>query len=108
MFEEITFPLGPRSLEGKWIICAQDWPTIFDVDKSEKYCIDFWVQESKQEASNKTELLINENAIEQEFEVHMDLEMATTFRPGVPLSGKVRLILHFLAHLLLPSWLVIP
>ena len=103
MFEEITFPLGPRSLEGKWIICAQDWPTIFDVDKSEKYCIDFWVQESRQEASNKTELLINENAIEQEFEVHMDLEMATTFRPGVPLSGKVRLISHFLAHL--PSWL---
>ena len=40
MFEEITFPLGPRALKGQWMICA---PDIIDEDKTQNYCIKFYV-----------------------------------------------------------------
>ena len=94
MFDEITFPLGPRSLEGKWLICAQDWPSIFDVEKSEKYCIEFWVEEDSWDdpfhtESNKTELLMDETAIDEALQVKVELEVPKNFRPGVPFGGKV-------------------
>ena len=94
MFDEITFPLGPRSLEGKWLICAQDWPSIFDVEKSEKYCIEFWVEEDYWDdpfhiAANKTELLMDENAIDEALQVKVELEVPKNFRPSVPFGGKV-------------------
>ena len=91
--------MGPRSLEGKWVICAQDWPSIFDEAKSEKYCIDFWVvsqdqpdsslEEEENEESNKTELLSDEQTISEGFKIQVDFHVPHTFRPGVPFGGRV-------------------
>ena len=44
MFEEVTFPLGPRALKGQWMICA---PDVIDEDKTQNYCIKFYVKEDK-------------------------------------------------------------
>ena len=96
--------MGPRSLEGKWVICAQDWPSIFDEAKSEKYCIDFWVVsqdqpeslEEENEESNKTELLSDEQTISEGFKIQVDFHVPNTFRPGVPFGGRVsRRSLHY-------------
>ena len=97
--------MGPRSLEGKWVICAQDWPSIlFDEAKSEKYCIDFWVvsqedlqpddsleEKEENEESNKykTELLTDEQTISEGFKIQVDFHVPNTFRPGVPFGGRV-------------------
>ena len=98
--------MGLRSLEGKWVICAQDWPSsiLFDEAKSEKYCIDFWVvsqedqpdeedsleQEENEESSNvKTELLSDEQTIREGFKIQVDFHVPNTFRPGVPFGGRV-------------------
>ena len=93
--------MGLRSLEGKWVICAQDWPSsiLFDEAKSEKYCIDFWVvsqdqpddslEEEENEESNKTELLSDEQTISEGFKIQVDFHVPNTFRPGVPFGGRV-------------------
>ena len=48
MFEEVTFPLGPRALKGQWIICV---PDIIDEDKM-KNCINFYVTDEKEDDYN--------------------------------------------------------
>ena len=77
---------------------------MFDEDKSEKYCIDFWVvsqedqpdvedsleQEENEESSNdKTELLSDEQTIREGFKIQVDFHVPNTFRPGVPFGGRV-------------------
>ena len=48
MFEEVTFPLGPRALKGQWIICV---PDIIDEDKM-KNCINFYVTDEEKDDYN--------------------------------------------------------
>jgi len=82
--------LSPRCTKGKWIICAQDWPSIIDAgDKKKKYCINFHVKDQNQDYDDlQTSILSPES---QTFESFVNLEMVapTTFRTGVPYSGKV-------------------
>ena len=110
MFEEVTFPLGPRALEGQWMICT---PDIIDEDKTQNYCIEFHVKDDTEDdydtndaaatataasdaataivaqAENATRLLEIERQISQEHFINLTFEAPTTYRPGVPFSGKV-------------------
>ena len=110
MFEEVTFPLGPRALEGQWMICT---PDIIDEDKTQNYCIEFHVKDDKEDdydtndaaaaaaatdtataivaqAENATRLLEIERQISQEHFINLTFEAPATYRPGVPFSGKVK------------------
>ena len=103
LFEEITFPLGPRSLVGSWIICAQDWPSIID-ETASKYCIDFHVKDQKESQpeteddgkNDKSTRLLEAGSSSADSQgrhlINLTFEAADTFRPGVPFSGKVRAI----------------
>lgn len=107
MFEEVTFPLGPRALKGQWMICA---PDVIDEDKTQNYCIKFYVKDddkdndydtaseamattepevNAQEEASATRLLEIESQISQEHFINLTFEAPATFRPGVPFSGKV-------------------
>jgi len=98
MFEEITFPLGPRALKGQWMICA---PDIIDEDKTQNYCIKFYVTGGKDDdydtkdavivaqEENTTGLLEIESQISQEHFINLTFEAPATYRTGVPFAGKV-------------------
>lgn len=86
--------MGPHSLQGKWIICAQDWPySIIDGDKTHKYCINFHVkdeEELKQEDESQAKILdILQEPGKEHYFVNLTFEAPNEFRPGVPFSGKV-------------------
>ena len=100
LFEEITFPLSPRCTKGKWIICAQDWPSIIDANGKKKYCINFHVKDQNLE-DLQTSILSPES---QTFESFVNLEMVAppTFRTGVPYSGKVGILASFQGYPISP------
>ena len=96
LFEEITFPLSHRCTKGKWIICAQDWPSIIDSgDKTaKKYCINFHVKEAGGDLQNATTASTTSieaagSQIEAESFVNLEIVASPTFRIGVPYTGKV-------------------
>ena len=110
LFEEITFPLSHRCTKGKWIICAQDWPSIIDSgDKTaKKYCINFHVKEAESNLSgdgggggdaegdlqnattaSTTSIEAAGSQIEAESFVNLEIVASPTFRTGVPYAGKV-------------------
>ena len=99
LFEEITFPLSPRCSQGKWIICAQDWPSIIDAgDKTaKKYCINFHVKDDHGlQGQNKapSTIITSESQTAESF-VNLEMVAPTTFRTGVPYSGKVCILASF-------------
>ena len=101
LFEEITFPLSPRCTKGKWIICAQDWPSIIDANGKKKYCINFHVKDQNHEDLETTSILSPES---QTFESFVNLEMVAppTFRTGVSYSGKVGILASFQGYPISP------
>ena len=115
LFEEITFPLGPRSLEGKWIICAQDWPSIIDEDKptqtgkTGKHCINFHVGQAQPdviiqdvpEKASSTQIIDQDSTVAEDSESKLGsltFDAPENFRPGVPYNGKVKRILQIGTH----------
>ena len=116
-FRKVSYPLGSKASTGRWRSCATTNPWIerklrpesISNDGSVTSCVEFDVEEEKDtelsfsetfenqiSSSAETSVLDSGLTFEQHFvSLKFGDEMKKKYRPGVPISGRVRSLLDF-------------